>query len=66
MNRAKLDEVITQTIGSITKPPIFGRSAPSKVKIVFRRDLTVEHKNHVEVSILSKDIKENSVPPDRP
>ena len=29
--RAKLHEVITKTKGSITKPPIFGRSAPSKV-----------------------------------
>ena len=28
-NRAKLDEVITQYVGSLTKRPIFGTSAPS-------------------------------------
>ena len=32
-NRAKLDKVITQTIGSITKLAIYGKSAPSKVKL---------------------------------
>ena len=30
-NRGKLDKVITQTIGSITKLAIDGNSAPSKV-----------------------------------
>ena len=36
-NRPKLDKVITQTIGSITKVAINGNSAPSKVNFTRKR-----------------------------
>ena len=40
-NRIKLDKVITQYVGSITKRLIFGRSAPSKVKAFSQKTLRI-------------------------